>query len=101
MATAVSAVLSALSRAPAPVASAPAPVAVATGPETFDLSTPPGEKREILVPDPEPRPTGGPGPSRSASQPRAARPARSPCATDEPYPTCPPTSALSPRLTSG
>eukprot|EP00969_Alexandrium_andersonii_P294914 13036105-Alexandrium_andersonii.AAC.1 len=65
MATAVSAVLSALSGAAAPAASAPAPVAVSTGPETFDLSTPPGETREILVPDPEPRLTRGPGPPRS------------------------------------
>eukprot|EP00969_Alexandrium_andersonii_P307719 13602761-Alexandrium_andersonii.AAC.1 len=49
MATAVSAVLSAISQqqgASAPAATAPAPVAVATGPETFALNAPPGETRE-------------------------------------------------------
>eukprot|EP00969_Alexandrium_andersonii_P362409 15459635-Alexandrium_andersonii.AAC.1 len=73
MAKAVSAVLSAFSGTAAPTSAAPAPVAVSTVPETFDLSTPPGETREILVPESDPRPSKGPGSARSASQPGAAR----------------------------
>eukprot|EP00969_Alexandrium_andersonii_P025308 1105924-Alexandrium_andersonii.AAC.1 len=73
MATAVSAVMSALSGAAAPTHTVPASVAVTAAPETFDLSTPPGETREVLVPEPAPRSSKGPGSARSASQPRAAR----------------------------
>eukprot|EP00969_Alexandrium_andersonii_P326955 14448525-Alexandrium_andersonii.AAC.1 len=61
MATALSAVMSAMSGVAAPTPTAPAPVAVTAGPETFDLSTPPGETREILVPESAPRPSKGPG----------------------------------------
>eukprot|EP00969_Alexandrium_andersonii_P298818 13209570-Alexandrium_andersonii.AAC.1 len=62
-----------MSGAAAPTPTAPAPVAVSAGPETFDLSTPPGETRDILVLESAPRPLAGPGSARSASQPRAAR----------------------------
>eukprot|EP00969_Alexandrium_andersonii_P290185 12826143-Alexandrium_andersonii.AAC.1 len=65
MATAVSAVVSALSGASAPTAAVPASVAVTAVPETIDLSTPPGETREVLAPESDPRPTKGPGSARS------------------------------------
>eukprot|EP00969_Alexandrium_andersonii_P254672 11256742-Alexandrium_andersonii.AAC.1 len=60
MATAVSVVLSAISQqqgAAAPAASAPAPVAVSKVPDSFDLATPPGETREMLIPESDPPPT--------------------------------------------